>query len=268
MNKLIKVFLVFSILTAFISCENLENNLGLSTEEVVEGLKKALEIGADSSTTSLSAVNGYYADEAVKILLPPETDIITTNLNKLASVSPGIEDFMDEQFEKLLLSINRAAEDAADDALPILTDAITDLSIADGWDILNGSVPTSTKSASSEDFDSLAATHYLEQETRDDLVVVFSEPMNASLKKPLVGDVSTYSIWSDVTSTYNTAVDLYNLVPFVNQLETIDTDLGEFVTDKALAGLFLKVGEEEKKIRRNPFEWAVDIIQKVFGSNQ
>ncbi len=249
------------------SCEVLNEDLGLSTEDVVKGLKKALEIGADSSTTGLSALNGYYGDEAVKILLPPEADIITNNLNKLGSVSPGIQTFVEGELEKLVLSINRSAEDAADDALPILTNAITGLSIADGWDILHGSVPAGNKAATAE-FDSLAATHYLEQETRPDLIVAFSTPINQSLSKPLVGNASTYSIWNGVTSTYNDAVSIYNLIPLVQPLETVDTDIGEFVVGKALDGLFLKVGGEERKIRRNPFEWAIDIIQRVFGSGE
>ena len=267
MKKYSWIIPVVALMMTVSSCEIAET-LGLSEEEVVEGLKTALEIGADSSTSRLSAVDGYYGDAAVKILLPPDADIILDNVNKLASVSPGIQAFVDSEFEKLILSINRAAEDAADDALPILGSAISNLSILDGWDILQGVVPASTKSATS-DFDSLAATHYLEQETRPDLIIVFSEPMNASLQKPLIGDVSTYDIWNNVTSKYNTAVGLYNLIPFQSSsLEPINTDIGEFVTGKALDGLFLKVGHEEKKIRRNPFDWAVDIIQKVFGSGE
>lgn len=267
MKKVVISVAVIMGLFSVHSCEMLDEELGLTTEEVIEGLKTALTIGADSSTSTLSALNGYYGDEAVKILLPPEADLITNNLSKLSTVSPGIQTFVDAELEKLVLSINRAAEDAADDALPILSDAVTGLSISDGWDILNGKVPAGTKAAT-EDFDSLAATHYLAQQTRDDLVVVFSTPMNASLQKPLVGNVSTYSIWNSVTNTYNDAVALYNLVPFIEPLQTVDTDIGAFVTGKALDGLFLKVGEEEKKIRRNPFDWAVDIIQRVFGSKE
>lgn len=265
MKKLKRIALALLIVVGVGSCEYVENDLGLSTEDVVKGLKKALEIGADSSTTALSAVDGYYADAAVKILLPPEADIILNNLNKLSSVSPGIKTLVEGQMEKLVLSINRSAEDAADDALPILTDAITSLSIQDGWSILQGSVP-STKSTSDEVFDSLAATHYMELQTRNDLISVFSTPMNASLQKPLVGNVSTYSIWNGVTSTYNDAVSIYNLIPLLTPLQTVDTDIGQFVTGKALDGLFYKVGNEEKKIRKDPFAWAIDILERVFGS--
>lgn len=253
------------------SCEyfNMDEDKGLSTEEIIEGLKTALKLGADSSTTKLSALDGYYLDEAVKILLPPEADIIYDNLSKLNSIPGGsiVTATIEDQLEKLVLSINRSAEDAADDALPYFGDAITRLSISDGWDILNGVVP-GDDSLKSADFDSLAATHYLERETKTGLIGVFSEPMNTALQKPLVFNVSTYSLWNSITSTYNTAASTYNSLDILNLLDDIqpvNTDIGEFVTTKAMDGLFFKVGEEEKKIRRDPFQWAIDIIQRVFG---
>jgi len=268
-----KIAIALSFIVVFLlsSCEYFDVNTedGLSTEEIIEGLKTALKLGADSSTTKLSALDGYYLDEAVKILLPPEADIIYDNLSKLNSIPGGsiVTATIEDQLEKLVLSINRSAEDAADDALPILTDAVTSLSITDGWDILNGTVPgvDSTKSA---DFDSLAATHYLERETKTGLIGVFSEPMNTALQKPLVFSVSAYSLWNNITSSYNTAASTYNSLDILDlwdDIQPVNTDIGEFVTTKAMDGLFLKVGEEEKKIRRDPFQWAIDIIQRVFG---
>ena len=267
-----KIAIAFSFIALFLvpSCEyfDLDNDNGLSTEEIIEGLKTALQIGADSSTTKLSALDGYYLDAAVKILLPPEADIIYENLNTLDNVIPGTKSFIEGELEKLVLSINRSAEDAADDALPILGDAITSLSIGDGWDILNGKVPSETKNATDEPFDSLAATHYMERETKADLIVVFSVPINTALQKPLVFNTSAYSLWNGITSAYNTAANTYNSIDILDlwdDIEPVNTDIGEFVTGKALDGLFLKVGEEEKKIRKDPFQWAIDIIQRVFG---
>ena len=269
-----KIALALSFLILFFvsSCEYFDSNSGddgLSTAEIIEGLKTALQIGADSSTTTLSALNGYYMDEAVKILLPPEADIIYDNLDKLNTIPGGstVTTLITDQLEKLVLSINRSAEDAADNALPILGDAITSLSISDGWDILNGVVP-GDDSLKSADFDSLAATHYMERETKTALIEVFSEPMDEALQKPLVYDISAYSLWNNITSTYNTAANTYNSLDVLNlleDLEPVNTDIGEFVTGKAMDGLFLKVGQEEKKIRKDPFQWAVDIIQRVFG---
>jgi hypothetical protein len=263
MKNIIGLILGFSLILG--SCEWLEENgtAGLTEEEIVEGLKTALEVGADSATTLLNAPNGYYNDLAVKILLPPEAEIIISNLNKLSSNIPGGEQFMNDQLDKLILSLNKAAEDAADDALPILTKAVTNLSIQDGWNILHGTTPVSTKST---DFDSLAATHYLEDQTKTDLIVAFSTPINTSLNKPLVGNTSTNDIWSTITLYYNNAVDIYNLLPLVSDLDNVNADLGEYATEKALDGLFVKVGDEEKKIRRNPFDYLLDILEKVFGS--
>jgi hypothetical protein len=266
----ITVIISFILILFISSCEYFDtnNDNGLSTEEIIDGLKAALQIGADSSTSRLSALNGYYMDAAVKILLPPEADVIYNNLNTLDNVVPGTKAFVEDRLEKLVLSINRSAEDAADDALPILGNAITSLSISDGWDILNGKVPTTAKSAADEPFDSLAATHYMEQMTKTDLIVVFSQPMNTALQKPLVFDISAYDLWSSITNTYNTAASTYNSLDIFNMLEDIqpvNRDLGEYVTGMAMDGLFIKVGDEEKKIRKNPFEWAVDIIQRVFG---
>jgi hypothetical protein len=266
-----QVLLILSSIALLFSACDLENtSTGLSDEDIVEGLKTALEVGADSSTTILSSLNGYYMDEAVKILLPPEAEIVTTNLKKISSYIPGGESFMTNELEKLVLSLNRAAEDAADDALPILGNAIKGLSITDGLDILQGTVPSGTKSTG--DFDSLAATHFMEQETKNELVSAFSTPINESLDKPLVGDVSTNYIWNNITSTYNQGVTVYNALPFVTDLEKVNGTLGEYATEKALSGLFLKVGEQEKKIRRNPWDWVTstvgNILTKVFGSEQ
>jgi hypothetical protein len=272
MMKKNTVLLCFVFLLFISSCEllNLDEENGLSSEEIIDGLKMALQIGADSSTTKLSAVDGYYMDDAVKILLPPEADVIYDNLSKLNSIPGGslITATIEDQLEKLVVSINRSAEDAADDALPILGAAITDLSISDGWDILNGKVPSAIKGATEEEFDSLAATHYMEQQTKTALIDVFSDPMNEALQKPLVFEVSAYGLWNSITTSYNNAANTYNSIDIfdlVADIEPVNTDIGEFVTGKAMDGLFLKVGEEEKKIRKNPWEWAVDIIQRVFG---
>ncbi len=269
MKKLSIVGLIGGVLLLFNSCEELaeisENNL--SEGEIVNGLKTALEIGADSATSELMAVDGYFKDEAVKILLPPEANTIISNINKLEKYLPVGIQFFNDQTDLLLKSINRSAEDAASEALPILTNAITSLSVSDGFSILNGSVPNGTKSTA-QSFDSLAATKYLEQETKSDLIVVFSKPINASLDKKLVGNESTNSIWNDITSKYNEGVVAYNktLGLLGDKKETVNANLGSYCTEKALDGLFVKVGAEEKKIRKNPYDWAVDIIQKVFGS--
>ena len=88
------------------------------------------------------------------------------------------------------------------------------------------------------------------------------------MNKPLVGNTSTNDIWSSITTYYNDAVDLYNFAEILtgNSLDKVNANLSEYATGKALDGLFIKVGKEEKKIRKNPYEYVVDILEKVFGS--
>ncbi len=233
-------------------CEVLENS-GLNDSEIAEGLKTALEVGTDSSVFITSSIDGFYKNQALKILLPPEADVIVDNINKIP--------LGDQLLENVVLRLNRSAEDAAKSAAPIFKSAIQGMSLTDALTILNGQNPSDKlKSAS---FDSTAATGYLRSTTNDQLVEAFSVPINASLDKKLVGGISTNSAWKDLTSAYN-AVAPFILKPQVN------TNLGQHVTQKALDGLFLKVGEEEVKIRRDPWKWATkvvgDILTRVFGS--
>ncbi|MBR4498800.1 MAG: DUF4197 domain-containing protein [Bacteroidales bacterium] len=268
-------------LVMFASCEDMFGGDGsdLSTGDIVKGLKEALNVGTDSSTTMLSVANGYYGDAAVKILLPEEAQYIQEKTRLLDNVWSGTSDVIDAKLEELIESINRSAEDAAKDAKPIFSEAITNLSITDGLQILNGEVPGSTMK-SATDFDSLAATTYLKMQTYDALVGAYSPKVNAALGKKFVGNASAASIWNDVTGRWNGLVEKYNnskpaqltLTALATakgidlNIHEVNTDLGEYTTQKALDGLFLKVGDQEKAIRKNPFQWASDILRKVFGS--
>jgi hypothetical protein len=273
---------------AMISCEQLQE-LGLSEDEIVKGLKTALQVGADSSVTITSAVDGYYEDELIKILLPSEANVIVDNIkyvDQLADYLPVLDIDLQETLNKTILSMNRAAESAAKQATPIFADAITNLSITDGLSILNGENPMGgTKSASV--FDSIAATHYLISMTRDPLVTIYKTPIDAELDKKLVGDYSTNELWTSLTDNYNIlanaaqtvlSLDYLNLIPSDDKamlqkfIPITETSLGQYVTGKALDGLFLKVSDQERSIRRDPWKWVSDvagdvgdILQKVFG---
>ena len=198
-------------LVMFASCEDMFGGDGsdLSTGDIVKGLKEALNVGTDSSTTMLSVANGYYGDAAVKILLPEEAQYIQEKTRLLDNVWSGTSDVIDAKLEELIESINRSAEDAAKDAKPIFSEAITNLSITDGLQILNGEVPGSTMK-SATDFDSLAATTYLKMQTYDALVGAYSPKVNAALGKKFVGNASAASIWNDVTGRWNGLVEKYN----------------------------------------------------------
>ena len=254
--KRIGYLLVLFIGLSFFSCEELENILGgeengLTESEVIEGLKTALHVGTDTAVSVTSQINGYYKDEAIKILLPDEAQVIYDHMDHSLVQTLGIDDLL----EDAVLSINRAAEHAASDAAPILKDAIVSLSISDGWDILNGKNPAQGASQQ-EAFDSTAATHYLIATAQQDLFNAFQPKINTSLEKDLLGNLSTKEIWEDLTDTYNTAAQTLGW-------ETVETQLDVYVTREALDGLFYKVGQEEKDIRRDPAQWAGTTVEKI-----
>lgn len=260
-------------------CEWMEENTGLSEGEIIEGLKTALNVGSDSASTNLSVINGYYGNPLVKIPLPPEIESIRNEINgnstlALISSTIGLEGI----FEDVVLSVNRSAESAAKEAAPIFKNAITGLTISQGWDILHGKVPA--KSTSTEAFDSTAATNYLSQQTYDPLTDLYAPKINTALDKDLVGGFSATETWGSFTSTYNNFLSRSEVKAAllaaqimgqdINLPAAIETDLGVFSTQKALNGLFLMVGKEEIKIRRDPWAWAKttvgNILEKVFGS--
>ncbi len=244
MKKLRRIILLavlpFSILSIS-ACEEANQileELGLSNEEVVEGLKTALNVGTDTSVTRLSALDGYFKDEAVKILLPKEAEPV---YNVLTSI-PGGQTLLNNA----VLAINRAAEDAAPEAKTIFVDAITGITIADGFTILNGG--------------DTAATIYLSDKTRTPLTDLFKPKIQTSLSKPLVLNTSAEKAYTDLINAYNTASLGGILWP-----EIKTNSLSQHVTEKALDGLFVKVGDEERKIRRDPLHRVSEILQKVFG---
>ncbi|WP_028980405.1 DUF4197 domain-containing protein [Sporocytophaga myxococcoides] len=227
------------------SCEDLGIDPSLSQDEVVEGLKEALRVGTDTSVTMLNKTDGYFKDQAVKILLPPEILMIQNNLNAL-----GISAVTQPLIDQLVLKINRSAEDAASEAKPIFVNAITNMTITDGLSILNGS-------------DS-SATSYLRTNTYSDLKGLFAPKIDNSLNKPLVGNVSAASTYKQIVDKYNEAANLYNQIPFGTKYNIVNPSLGDYVTGKALSGLFIKVADEEKAIRTDPVARVTDILKKVF----
>jgi hypothetical protein len=256
--KTLKYLLIAFIGLTFLACEELNTFLDeetdkLTEQEVVEGLKTALLVGTDTAVSITSKTNGYYQDEVIKILLPQEVQEAESYIRNLG---------LGGQLDDFILSMNRAAEDAADEAGPIFSNAITDLSISDGWDILNGINPA--EGGSKKSFDSTAATNYLRSTTYSSLYGAFQPKIKNSLDKKLIGDYSTNKIWNDITTTYNSAATLAGW-------DQIETELDVYVTEKGLDGLFIKVGKEEKAIRNDPWAWAEtkvgNILERVFGDN-
>lgn len=255
MKTIKNYFLILFAFLSLTSCEGLLDSTGgngLTIDEVVKGLKTALQLGTDTSVVVCSKTDGYNADPIIKIPLPSDASDVLS----VATLVPDIKTKVDD----VVLRVNRSAEDAATEAKPIFIDAITGMSINDGWSILNGVNPADTSKLKSgvAEFDSSAATHFLKDRTFTSLKNLFSPKINASLDKPLVKSVSTNKAWDILKTAYNTAATFLSL-------KKITSSLGEFVVGKALDGLFHKVGNEEVKIRRNPFAWAMDILERVFA---
>jgi len=275
MRKIL-IIIAFPLLLMVSSCETLSDTTGISDAEVIQGLKEALQVGTDSSTFKLSASNGYYLDKFVKIPLPNEALDIKNKIDAIISLAPSLGTYLnlDAQFEDVVKSINRAAENAAKDATPIFENAISSLTISEGWDILNGIVPGGSGSKAAG-FDSTAATQYFALTTTIALTQLYAPKIDHALDTNLGLGFSANKAWDVLRTNYNKAVSTIN-GNFITStalsltgytLDPLQTEsIGVFATEQALNGLFYKVGLEEKKIRKNPFQYVSDIIQKVFGS--
>ena len=254
MKKLIIFISLIAVLSGLSSCNVLKDiakqqgvnipssittNNPLSNEEAIKGLKNALNIGIDSAVFSLSKVNGYLGNEIVKLALPPEAQPIINNISKI----PGGQKLLNDA----ILAINKAAEDAAPQAKTIFVNAITNMSIQDGFNILKGQ-PN-------------AATTFLKNGTYTQLTNAFSPKIKTSLSKPLVMGYSAEKAYQTLIDGYNLASLNGMLFPVVKQ-----NSLATYTTQKALDGLFLKLEQEEKLIRQDPMHQVTDILKRVFGT--
>ena len=270
-----KNLLLFAVVFfSFSSCELLEGDDD-SGPDIAAGLKEALRVGTEVASEGLAATDGYLADAAVKILLPDE---IQTQINNFKSTNFDllVGDFTGEDIfntgipllginsladieDELITGINRAAESAASEAAPIFFDAITGITIQDANNILFGGVND-------------AATTYLKDNTFDALFDTYEPKINTAISSVTVGDQTVEALYNDFVSGYNdilsTTVNPLNgqTLADVGGLTALPTtDLSEFATGKGLDGLFIKVAEEEEKIRLDPLARINDILQDVFG---
>jgi hypothetical protein len=214
----------------------------LTESDVVTGLKEALITGAKNSAGILGAQDGYFGDATVKILLPDDANVIINNLSKI----PG----GDKLVQDVVLRINRAAEDAAKEAAPIFAGSIKVMTIKDAFNILNG--PDN------------AATQYLRVTTYNELYMLYKPKIAVSTEKKLAGSVSTKDSWVALTGKWNTLAA--SAAGRLAGLKPVNTDLDDYLTRKALDGMFLKVELEELKIRKDVSARISPILQKVFGS--
>ena len=242
LSSVLALFLLSGCAELMKIVETLPVDAPLTETEVANGLKEALITGAKNSSSILSSADGYYKDAAVKILLPEEASVIIDNLSKI----PGGEKLV----EDVVLRINRAAEDAAKEAAPIFVGSIRQMTINDAFSILRG--------ADNE------ATLYLVRTTRTELYNLYQPKIRASTEKELIAGISTKDSWETLTGRWNTLAN--SVAGRIAGFQPVNVDLDDYLTNRALDGLFLKVELEEKKIRTDVSARITPLLKKVFGS--
>ncbi|MBL4736231.1 MAG: DUF4197 domain-containing protein [Flavobacteriales bacterium] len=205
----------------------LEEPPALSESDVASGLKEALVKGTGSGTASASKLDGYFKNPRLKIPFPPNIQKVETKLRQLG---------MNNLVDNFILSLNRGAEKAATEAKPIFVSAITSMTVKDAWGILRG--------------EDNAATNYLRRTTSTSLEAAFKPVIKSSLDAV------------DATKHFTNVVNTYNKIPLI---EKVNPNLEDYVTEKAMIGLFLLIEDEEKKIRQDPIARTTELLKKVFA---
>lgn len=235
MRKLLCILLLTS---GMYSCSELntviENIPSIETDgsepssiEINRGLKAALEKGVLQGVSELAKSGGYLNEELYKIYFPKSAQKVEKTLRDIG---------FDKELERLVVSLNKAAENAVTEAKPIFVDAIKNMTFEDARKILFGS--------------DTAATSYLKSKTATELQLRFEPHISESLDQ-----VNATKYWTEIMTQYNK-------IPFVDKVET---DLSSYVTKRAINGLFLKIAKEEKLIRENPQARTTELLRKVFS---
>ncbi len=240
----LKIVLLLTILTASITnsqaqfFKNLENKVGLPTssssggfsqDEAGQAIKEALTKGITHGVDLVSVSNGYFKNPSIKIPMPQEAQNVESVLR-----TAGMGSMVDNAVE----SFNHAAENAAKSATGIFINAIKQMNINDAISLVNNSQKD-------------AATQFLKRTTTDQLIAAFKPSIKDALDK-----ANATKYWSDIMTEYNR-------IPFHSP---VNTDLPDYVTRKAIDGLFYMVAQEEAKIRKDPMAQTSELLKKVFGS--
>ena len=198
-------------------------------KNMADGLKEALKIGTENAVKIVSKTDGFYKNDLIKIALPENFQKAETLLEK-AGLGVMVED--------IELSMNRAAEQAASSAVKLFGEAITEMTIEDAVKIVKGA--------------DNAATLYFQEKTSDKLLAAFRPIVDQAMT-----DTGVAKLYNDLESKVTAAIPL-------GLGELFKTDLNQYVTEKALDGLFYMVAQEEKKIRENPEARVTDLLKKIF----
>jgi hypothetical protein len=200
---------------------------GLSDSKVASGLKEALRIGSENAVAQTGRLDGYFATEAIKILMPENFRQAERGLRAVGFGAKA---------DEFVLSMNRAAEAAAPAARQIFGDAILAMSFDDARKILSGA--------------DTAATDYFKNKTSDRLTSAFRPVIEKTMSE------------NGVTRQYNDLVTYSKRIPFV---KSPSLDITQYVVSKALDGLFYTLAQEEKKIRKDPVARTTSLLKEVFG---
>lgn len=233
---MIKKILALLIVFNFMACAELQQVVDslpqgtsdvLGNADIAAGLREALDLGIEKQVSKLTAEDGFFKNELVKIVLPEELQKVDSALRKV-----GLSSLADEGLKVL----NRAAEDAVSEATPIFVNAVKDITFDDAKDILLG--------------DDNAATTYLTTKTQTELYAKFKPVINNSFSK-----VGADQIWSNLISKYNN-------LPLTNN---VNPDLTDYVTTEALEGVYTMIAVEELEIRNSVASRSTDLLKKVFA---
>jgi hypothetical protein len=210
-------------------------NTPVSNTDAIAGLKEALNTGIGNAVANIGKVNGYLANPRIRIPLPPEAETVVSTVRRMGGPLGN------RMVDSVITKMNRAAEDAAanPETRKIFVDAVKNLTIQDGLTILRG--------------DTVAATRYLQGQTSTPLTNLYSPVIRKSMEK-----AGVQQAWGDVTKIYNDATR------FFPGTKPVNTDLSQYITGKALEGMFFVIGQEETKIRKNPAARITDLLRRVF----
>lgn len=203
-------------------------NNGLTEKDAADGIKEALVNGTGESVKQVSVLNGYWGNPEIKIPFPAEAKEMESKLRTIG---------MGKKVDEFNESMNRAAEKAASEAKPVFLTAIKEMTVRDAINIVKGT--------------DNAATMYLKNNTSPQLIDKFQPIIKTSLD-----NVSATKYWSDL-------ITIYNKIPMVKKM---NPDLPQYVTQKAIDGLFVMIAKEELKIRKDPVARTSELLKKVFGN--
>jgi len=241
--KRIIAFLWLPVALFLIGCAALQGNLGdvlrtgsneggtLDEPTVVAGIKEALRVGTENTVLSTSRLDGYLGNQLIRIAIP---DQLASAASTLRQVGLG------GQVDELEVGMNRAAELAAGEARQVFWDAICGMTISDAFGILRG--------------DDTAATDYFHGRTYATLETRFHPIVQEKIQE--IG----------LSRVYSRIADAYNSLPLAGRSRLVNLD--DYVTERALSGLFTVLAQEEQKIRRDPLARTTDLLRRVFGAKE